>query len=212
MGLSDSHIWIISSCTAQNNALGHIIKERINSTCYTLESSYPNISGNGQSGSGLKLLLFDCIGKGQEELFDFLQLSLETEGSHRLLIMFNLQPDFGHEKEALEYGVNGFLYTHDCLDTFIKAIETVLSGEVWISRQKIAECLYSKNSPDKRLPDLTSRELEILKILAKGYSNEMIAEELCISSHTVKTHLSNIFKKINVHRRRHAVQWVETHF
>lgn len=54
---------------------------------------------------------------------------------------------------------------------------------------------------------LTRREVEILDLIAAGYANQQIADELFISPHTVKTHLHNIFKKINVKRRLQAALW-----
>ena len=89
----------------------------------------------------------------------------------------------------------------------------VIRGEIWLSRKKLSECYFSKKSIQQaEETDLTWREKEILSNLAKGHSNKKIADELCISPHTVKTHLVNIYKKITVRNRSQAVQWLDTHF
>ena len=55
---------------------------------------------------------------------------------------------------------------------------------------------------------LTNREKEIVNLIAVGHSNTEIADKLCISHHTVKTHINNLFKKIDVPNRLQATLWV----
>ena len=62
-------------------------------------------------------------------------------------------------------------------------------------------------SPDGNRVALTQRENEVLTMVAVGATNEEIADRLCISPHTVKTHVYNIFKKINVPNRLQAAFW-----
>ena len=202
-------IEIIGKCTAQNEALAIAINGRLDMNCIVSECSQQDALLQQKVNCEHKLLLFDCIGKNREEIQHSVLPLFEIGQKNHHIILYNLGPDFDYAREALKHGVSGFLYTYDDLNTFIKAVEVVLSGEIWASRKQLAECLNSRKTTDTHFPDLTSRETDILKILAFGYSNEMIAEELCISPHTVKSHISNIFKKIRVHNRRHAVQWAQ---
>ena len=75
----------------------------------------------------------------------------------------------------------------------------------------MAKCLMSQRSnsdPSKKeVVFLTQRELEILSMVVSGATNEEIAARVCISPHTVKTHIYNIFKKINVPNRLQAALW-----
>lgn len=76
-----------------------------------------------------------------------------------------------------------------------------------LSFDKDCEFQYVSEEKTQDVSGLTQREVEILDLIATGFSNQQIADELFISPHTVKTHLHNIFKKINVKRRLQAALW-----
>jgi LuxR family transcriptional regulator of csgAB operon len=83
---------------------------------------------------------------------------------------------------------------------------------MWLSRDIMAKCILSQRSAGessnkKDVIFLTRRELEILSMVVSGATNEEIAARICISPHTVKTHIYNIFKKINVPNRLQAALW-----
>ncbi len=212
---SELHIAVIGSLGLTNELLAFFIREKTGATCdcYYLEDT-EHLKGEWDlKAEDLNLLLFDCCGLKKESILNFLRNSRRILLVEKPMILLNIQIEDGIEKEALAHGARGFLYTREYGDRLVQSIETVLAGEVWLSRKKTTECLLS-GSPSagnpaviKQMPDLTTREIEILVFLTRSYSNQMIGDKLCISSHTVKSHLAHIFTKIQVSNRRQAAQW-----
>jgi two-component system, NarL family, nitrate/nitrite response regulator NarL len=97
-------------------------------------------------------------------------------------------------KEILRAGINGYVLKKDTHRELLKAIREVQAGNVYLSNDINKILITNLQNPDEgRL--LTDREKEIVKLIAKEYSNKDIAEELFISERTVETHRKNIFKK-----------------
>jgi LuxR family transcriptional regulator of csgAB operon len=103
-------------------------------------------------------------------------------------------------------------YRNESLDVICKGIHALLEGELWMSRDLMARLIlfYRKYQSNAFRPacGLTNREMEIISLLSSGSSNQQIAEKLFVSEHTVKSHLYNIFRKINVHNRIQALNWI----
>lgn len=100
---------------------------------------------------------------------------------------------------ALNIGIDGFLPKDISKNELLDAIYAINKGEKYFNRL-ISENLllsYVKNQNEKK-EELTSRELEILKLVAEGYSNKEVAANLSISNRTVECHKNNIMKKFNV--------------
>ena len=160
-----------------------------------------------------KLLLWDCLGSTSDEIRVNFERCFSKELEPYKVVFFNLQPGADLESEALAHGVKGVFYLKDTLDKFEKGIQAVLSDELWFSRETISKYLnkaqqLSRNQADGNpAASLTSREKQILSMVATGSNNRKIAENLCISPHTVKTHLNNIFGKIKVSDRTQALLW-----
>lgn len=200
-------IAIVGSCLIYNQLLASFVQEQTGAQCVTAMSMTEL-----RNRDSLDLYLLSCAKDKRTNIIDILHHDFNCQQHAGFLILFGLTPGIEIERAALAAGVRGFLYQNDSIETLLKAIEVVLCGEVWITRKMFSQCLDSQHARHgNQQAELTTRELEILKTLSKGHSNEMIAEALCISPHTVKTHLSNIFKKINVHNRRHAVNWIDEH-
>lgn len=112
---------------------------------------------------------------------------------------------------AFKSGANAYCLKNIKLDELVNVINSVLHGAVWIDpsiAQFILEVIQSNEYSDKPKEtydfDLTSREKEILKLVASGKSNKDIADELFLSIHTVKNHLKNILQKLCVEDRTQA--------
>lgn len=109
--------------------------------------------------------------------------------------------------KAVDIGVNGYLLKDSESSELKKAILAVADGEDYIQPSMIP-VLNSKKidreSDNVKIEKLTKRELDVLKLLSHGMYNKEVAEELNISERTVKNHVSNIFKKIEVTDRTQA--------
>ncbi|MBP7511335.1 MAG: response regulator transcription factor [Bacteroidia bacterium] len=106
--------------------------------------------------------------------------------------------------KAINAGVNGYLPKNTSFDELSMAMNLIEGGGFYLNpihKQSIAELENVHLSNDEintngKLPTLTARELDILKLLALGYSTPMIAEKLFLSPHTIKTHRHNILDKL----------------
>jgi DNA-binding NarL/FixJ family response regulator len=105
--------------------------------------------------------------------------------------------------EALDAGVRGFVLKEAPLFDLHRAIETVAAGGTYVD-PVLAGALATADVAQK-LPSLTQRERDVLRLLADGQSNEEIGKALFISPETVRTHVRNAMDKLEAHTRVHAV-------
>jgi DNA-binding NarL/FixJ family response regulator len=98
--------------------------------------------------------------------------------------------------QMLAGGANGFILKSSDTSEILEAIKQIISGNSYIS-QSVADLLKGKFSSNSDLPILTRREVEVLKLIADGLTNQEIAEKLFISSWTVDSHRKNLLLKFN---------------
>ena len=158
------------------------------------------------------LAFLDSSGRTQSAIFTLPDFNKTHQHPRCRLILYNVDPAHGVEMEALKRGIRGILYTHQPIEFFPRAARAVLNGELWYSRQVLAQFIDEKDAPlaptEEACVMLTRREREIVTKLAKGCSNREIARHFRISPHTVKTHAYNIYKKIKVENRLQASLWL----
>lgn len=103
--------------------------------------------------------------------------------------------------KSLQAGVSGYLTKDRALDDVVAALKQVAAGQNIITEAQAAALPETASEGDA----LTTREVEILNLLAMGKDAVAIADELTISANTVRTHLQNIFSKLGAHSRLEAV-------
>jgi two-component system response regulator DegU len=144
---------------------------------------------------------------------DIIRPIIETSPLIKILLL-TLSMDESVIFEALKAGAKGYISKDAGIPELIKAVYTVYRGEMWIKRELMSRFFDKVNGVESREEapknrsmrgGLTQREREVLLCLVKGSTNKEIAETLFISEKTVKTHLSNIFRKLNVSRRLEAI-------
>lgn len=109
--------------------------------------------------------------------------------------------------KAVDIGVDGYVLKDSESSELKKAIFSVAGGENYIQPSLIPALnakMIEKNDDEAKIDELTRREIEVLKLLSVGMYNKEIAEKLDISERTVKNHVSNIFKKLEVTDRTQA--------
>lgn len=123
------------------------------------------------------------------------------------VLILTVHNEIEYLMKAVEIGVDGYIMKDSDLDELKNAITTVISGENYIQPKLIPALnkkLVSMDNDKEKIESLTDRELEVLILVAKGMFNKEIGITLDISERTVKNHLSNIFKKIEVSDRTQA--------
>jgi DNA-binding NarL/FixJ family response regulator len=134
-------------------------------------------------------------------------LAADPEARVLVLTTFDLDE---YVYEALRAGASGFVLKDDPPEQLLEAVRTVASGEALLSpaitKRVIREFTrMARPSPPKELDDLSTREREVLRLIALGLSNAQIGQELFISETTVKTHVTHILSKLDLRDRVQVV-------
>lgn len=132
---------------------------------------------------------------------------IKQEDINVKVLILTIHNEIEYLYKAVEIGVNGYVLKDSESDVLIKAIRSIYGGESYI-QPNMASLLFKKinGELDNQVKHnkLTKREIEVLKLITQGMLNKEIADQLCISEKTVKNHVSNIFKKIEVSDRTQA--------
>jgi DNA-binding NarL/FixJ family response regulator len=145
------------------------------------------------------LALLD-ISLGDESGIDLLKHFTRHKTETRILVL-SMHDDPTYLKRCLELNAKGFVLKSEGGKELLSALEHVMAGEVYISSslsRQLARAYAQSYNQENQPYKVTSREVEIIRLISKGHTSHQIADILHISYRTVESHRSNLFKKLKV--------------
>jgi two-component system, NarL family, response regulator DegU len=134
---------------------------------------------------------------------------LRASGNATPVLILTVHNDSQMIFGLLKAGATGYVLKDDTLETLASAIQAVSHGETWLSSRitehVVQRALGENKPPELPSPGLTSREMEVMCLLATGLDNEEIAQKLTLTMRTVQNHVSTIYGKLGVASRAEAI-------
>jgi len=136
--------------------------------------------------------------------------TLRQQGARTAILILTVHDDPQTVFGLLESGAVGYVLKDEALETLVSAVRSAARGETWLSPAVAGQVVRravagSASDATEALSALTPREVEVLRLIARGLDNTAIAQELVLTKRTVQNHISNIYGKLNVASRTEAV-------
>ena len=210
--IPNTSLSIVGRNVLQNELLLSFLKKEtgLKGACFTNLESIPGI--DAAKSPIPQLLILDCKNIDVKNVWTDIRAWNFSNSCPCFFVLCNAEPDSQFEKSALDNGIQGIFYNNDPLKLICKGICAVLNGDIWYSRKTLKKLIMEKRSSSNSpihppVSRLTGREKQVLSCIASGYNSKAIADEFNISMHTVKTHIYNIYRKINATNRLQATLW-----
>jgi DNA-binding NarL/FixJ family response regulator len=130
---------------------------------------------------------------------------VRARAPHVPLAIVSAEQDAGAIRAALAMGVSGFIPKTDSPAVIASAVRLILAGGVYVPPQLVTATQSPASVNGEASAGLTARQMDVLRLLARGWSNKAIARELGVSEGTVKVHLLAVFRALDVRNRTAAV-------
>lgn len=156
-------------------------------------------------GGGFDLVILDVRLGDPDGLWALRQIRAEMADLPVLMISTYASPEY--VQGAIESGANGYLMKEATTLQFQEAVETALSGRGLYLHPAAAEAVRTRPAASTTFGDLSERELEVLRMVALGYTNSEIGTALYCSEKTVKSRLTSILRKLGLTNRTQAAAW-----
>lgn len=186
----------------------------------SLFKTQPDLAVVGEAGTGREALAKALALEPDVVLMDIglpdmsgleVVKSIREQMPETKIVMLTVYDTDEHLFESVRCGAKGYLLKNTPVIKLLAAVRALERGEAALSRtmtgrvlNKLSTLSVNDGAMDE-LETLTPREIDILRLIAKKASNSQIASELFLSENTVKVHIHNILKKLNLHKRQDAV-------
>ncbi|MEY8205228.1 MAG: LuxR C-terminal-related transcriptional regulator [Bermanella sp.] len=200
--------WLLGPKNIQNSLMLGFLQQQLNFECQILD---PYSQADNHRLRADDFVCIDGTGLKYERCLQ----TLEQLPTANKVIIINLEEGSLHERLLQWPSMSGFFYKASSHHQISQGVRAILDGELWFSRKLLSRFMTNNRKTPSKAPDssfsLTKREKQILNLSASGAKNSEIAETLNVSTHTVKTHMYNLFKKIDVGNRIQAINWAKQH-
>ena len=154
------------------------------------------------------ILVLDLNMPGESSL-DLIPSILKSSPETRIIVL-TMQSEPAFVRSALQAGASGYVVKHSAAKELVDAIRTAMKGETYLNPSlgaRLAAAPDAGAAPD----ELTPREIEVLGLLAQGYMNPEVAQQLVLSVRTVETHRANIQRKTGISTRAELIAYAKEH-
>ena len=207
-------IILVSNHSLQTYALGLCLQPKLEVNLSTVDIDSHPLQLNADTDA---LILVDLASLNKDTGL-FLQDALKNCSAS--IALLNVKDDITFDEIIAWPNIYGYFNNIDNLDVVCRGLKAMMAGEYWMPRKLMTKLInhYRRHQVTNNFINyeptsgisLTCREEEILRALTKSTSNIEIAHQLFVSEYTVKSHLYNIFKKIEVKNRQQAMAWAKS--
>ncbi len=132
---------------------------------------------------------------------------IKEDGNDAKVVFLTMHPDVAYASRALEAGGDGFVLKHSAPEELLFAIEKALDNKKFITESIAAELDNTTHSRQDSIRKLTTRQREVLQLLAEGHSARKIGDILFVSPRTVEFHKYKIMEELGIHNSAELVQY-----
>jgi DNA-binding NarL/FixJ family response regulator len=148
--------------------------------------------------------------EGPSEGISFLLRAREIQPGLKMIVL-STSNDPQHIDSAFAAGAAAYVLKSAHPEDVALAIRQAFEHSIYLADARVSAVTNGGRPPSDAASELTRRELEILQLVAEGHTNATLAKMLWVTEQTVKFHLSNIYRKLNVSNRTEASRWAQVH-